>query len=312
MRMTDSVKVFAPATVANVTCGFDILGFAVDAPGDEIVLKMNNEGKVVIREILGDDGRLPLDPGKNTCGVVIQHFLRDLGSGQGIDIFLHKKMPLGSGLGSSAASAVAAIYAINELMGRPFTKKELLPYAMEGERVACGAAHADNVAPSLLGGFILVRSYDPLDTIALTVPDELYATLVHPQIEVRTKDAREILKREIRFSDAVRQSGNVGGLIAGLLMSDYELIGNSLVDHIVEPIRAILIPGYDEIKAAAKDQGALGAGISGSGPSLFSLSKGHDTAVNMGEAMREIFNTMDIENEVYISKINQIGPKVLD
>lgn len=310
--MTDSVKVFAPATVANVTCGFDILGFAVDAPGDEIVLKKNNEGKIIIREIRGDEGRLPLDPGKNTCGVVIQHFLRDLASGQGVDIFLHKKMPLGSGLGSSAASAVAAIYAINELMGRPCSTKQLLPYAMEGERVACGAAHADNVAPSLLGGFVLVRSYDPLDTIALSVPDDLYATLIHPQIEVRTKDAREILKREIRFSDAVRQSGNVGGLVAGLLMSDYELISNSLVDHIVEPIRAILIPGYDEVKAAARDQGALGAGISGSGPSLFALSKGRDKASNTGEAMREIFNAMDIENEVYISKINQIGPKVLD
>ncbi|MCC5927812.1 MAG: homoserine kinase [Cyclobacteriaceae bacterium] len=310
--MTDSVKVFAPATVANVTCGFDILGFAVDAPGDEITLKKNNQGKVIIREIKGDEGRLPLDPGKNTCGVVIQHFLRDLALDQGIDIFLHKKMPLGSGLGSSAASAVAAIYAINELMGKPCTRKELLPYAMEGERVACGAAHADNVAPSLLGGFVLVRSYDPLDTIALPVPDELFATLVHPQIEVRTKDAREILKREIRFSDSVRQSGNVGGLVAGLLMSDYQLISNSLVDHIVEPIRAILIPGYDEVKAAAKEQGTLGAGISGSGPSLFALSKGHQTAYNIGEAMREIFNAMDIENEVYISKINQIGPKVLD
>ncbi len=310
--MPDSVNVFAPATVANVTCGFDILGFAVDAPGDEVILKKNNSGKVVIREISGDGGKLPYDPEKNTVGVVISRFLDDLELDLGIDIYLTKKMPLGSGLGSSAASSVAAIYAINELVGRPRSVQNLLPYAMEGERVACGAAHADNVAPGLFGGFVLIRSYQPLETVKIPVPDNLYATIIHPQIEVRTKDAREILKREIRFSDSVRQSGNVAGLIAGLLMSDYELIGKSMHDYIVEPIRSILIPGYDEVKQAALNSGALGAGISGSGPSLFALNKGKEIAEKSAIAMQEVFLSLGIDNEVYVSKINEIGPKVLD
>ncbi|MGF1639255.1 MAG: homoserine kinase [Cyclobacteriaceae bacterium] len=310
--MPDSVNVFAPATVANVTCGFDILGFAVDAPGDEVILKKNNSGKVVIREISGDGGKLPHDPEKNTVGVVISRFLDDLELDLGIDIYLTKKMPLGSGLGSSAASSVAAIYAINELVGRPRSVQNLLPYAMEGERVACGAAHADNVAPGLFGGFVLIRSYQPLETVKIPVPDNLYATIIHPQIEVRTKDAREILKREIRFSDSVRQSGNVAGLIAGLLMADYELIGKSMHDYIVEPIRSILIPGYDEVKQAALNSGALGAGISGSGPSLFALNKGKEIAEKSAIAMQEVFLSLGIDNEVYVSKINEIGPKVLD
>ncbi len=310
--MPDSVNVFAPATVANVTCGFDILGFAVDAPGDEVILKKNNSGKVVIREISGDGGKLPYDPEKNTVGVVISRFLDDLELDLGIDIYLTKKMPLGSGLGSSAASSVAAIYAINELVGRPRSVQNLLPYAMEGERVACGAAHADNVAPGLFGGFVLIRSYQPLETVKIPVPDNLYATIIHPQIEVRTKDAREILKREIRFSDSVRQSGNVAGLIAGLLMADYELIGKSMHDYIVEPIRSILIPGYDEVKQAALNSGALGAGISGSGPSLFALNKGKEIAEKSAIAMQEVFLSLGIDNEVYVSKINEIGPKVLD
>jgi len=308
----DSIKVFAPATVANVTCGFDILGFAVDAPGDEIILRKKNVDDVIISKITGDEGKLPLDADKNTCGVVIKKFLNDLNIRQGIDIELHKMMPLGSGLGSSAASSVAAIFAINELLDRPKSIEELLPYAMEGERAACGAAHADNVAPSLYGGFVLIRSYDPLDTIKLPVPENLYATLIHPQIEVKTKDAREILRKEILFRDSVKQSGNVAGLIAGLLLPDIDLLSRSLHDHIVEPIRSILIPGYDEVKDAAIQAGAIGAGISGSGPSLFALSVAKETANKVGNEMSEVFASLEIESEVYVSQINVNGPKILD
>ena len=247
--MFESIKVFAPATVANVTCGFDILGFAVDQPGDEIMLRKSDTGQVRIVQITGDNGILPKDPEKNTCGAVIRMFLQDIGSDQGIDIYLDKKMPLGSGLGSSAASSVAAIYAINELLGKPKKIEELLPFAMEGERVACGAAHADNVAPGLYGGFVLIRSYDPLDVIRLKTPDELYATLVHPQIEVKTKDAREILRKQIFFKDSVKQSGNVAGLVAGLLTSDFDLISRSMHDYIVEPVRSILIPGFSIVRS---------------------------------------------------------------
>lgn len=309
--MQDSIKVFAPATVANVTCGFDILGFAVDQPGDEITLKKNDHGRVEILEITGDDGALPLDPDKNTSGVVIKKFLNDLGSGQGVDIFLEKKMPLGSGLGSSAASSVAAIFAINELMGKQKKLEELLPYAMEGERIACGAAHADNVAPGLYGGFVLVRSYRPLDVIRLRTPENLFATVVHPHIEVKTKDAREILRKRIYFEDSIKQSGNVAGLIAGLLTSDYELISRSMHDHIVEPIRSILIPGYDEVKERVMEIGALGAGISGSGPSIFALSNNEEIANLVGMEMRKTYAGIDIECETYVSRINQFGPRII-
>ncbi len=309
--MKDSVKIFAPATVANVTCGFDILGFAVDAPGDEIILRKSRSREVVITKITGDEGKLPYDTDKNSCGAVVRQFLHDLGSDQGIDIELHKMMPLGSGLGSSAASSAAAIFAVNELMGRPKSLQELLPYAMEGERIACGAAHADNVAPALFGGFVLIRSYDPLDTIKLPVPEKLYATLIHPQIEVKTKDAREILRKEIFFRDSVKQSGNVAGLIAGLLLPDLDLLSRSLHDYIVEPIRSILIPGYDEVKKAALDAGALGAGISGSGPSLFALSDAKETAEKIGNEMSCVFATLEIESEVYVSKVNEHGPRIL-
>lgn len=310
--MAGSIKVFAPATVANVTCGFDILGFAVDQPGDEIILKKRKKSGVVISKITGDEGRLPYDPEENSCGAVIQLFLRDMEIKEGIDIELHKMMPLGSGLGSSAASSVAAIFAINELMGKPLTIDQLLPYAMEGERIACGAGHADNVAPSLFGGFVLVRSYDPLDTVKLRVPETLFTTIIHPQIEVKTKDAREILRKEILFKDSVRQSGNIAGLIAGLLLPDIDLLSRSLQDHIVEPIRSILIPGYDEVKQAALDNGALGAGISGSGPSLFALSDSKKTAEIIGKKMSQEFANLEIDSEVYVSAVNPHGPKILD
>lgn len=309
--MRDSIKVFAPATVANVTCGFDILGFAVDQPGDEITLRKSNSNQVKILKITGDGGALPLDADKNTCSVVIKKFLKDLDSDQGIDIYLDKKMPLGSGLGSSAASSVAAIYAINELLGNPKKLEDLLPYAMEGERVACGAAHADNVAPGLYGGFVLIRSYDPLDVIRLKTPHELYATLVHPHIEVNTKDAREILRKQIYLKDSVKQSGNVAGLITGLLTSDYDLISRSMHDHIVEPIRSILIPGYDEVRNAAMEVGALGSGISGSGPSIFALSNQQEIAELIALEMKKIYTGFEIESETYVSKVNQIGPKII-
>jgi len=309
--MPDSIKVFAPATVANVTCGFDILGFAVDQPGDEILLRKSDSGKVSIREIKGDGGILPLDPDKNTCGAVIKMFLASIDSEQGIDIHLNKKMPLGSGLGSSAASSVAAIYAINELLDKPKALEELLPFAMEGERVACGSAHADNVAPGLFGGFVLVRSYDPLDVIKLQTPEDLFATLVHPQIEVKTKDAREILRKQIYFKESVKQSGNVAGLVAGLLTSDYDLISRSMHDHIVEPIRSILIPGFDEVKREALELGALGSGISGSGPSIFALSKNFETGQKVASKMKSVYSKLEIECETYVSRINPVGPRII-
>lgn len=307
----ESIKVFAPATVANVACGFDVLGFAVDNPGDEVILKLKSSPGVKITSITGDEGRLSKDAARNTVGVSINHFLHRIQSRQGISVELNKKMPLGSGLGSSAASAVAGVFAVNELLGMPMKQEELLPFAMEGERLACGSAHADNVAPSLLGGFVLIRSYQPLDVIKIPTPSELYCTIIHPHVEVQTKDARDILRKQIPMSDAIIQWGNVGGLIAGLMMSDYGLIGRSMQDVIIEPARAILIPGYYDVKQAALDAGAIGCGISGSGPSIFALSKDRDTAVYIGEKMQQTFNAIMIGSEVYVSKINNSGPVVL-
>lgn len=310
--LRDSVHVYAPATVANVACGFDVLGFALYEPGDEVVMRKTDSGKTEITLITGDGGKLSRNATENTAGVVVDAFLRHIGQRPGIAIELHKKMPLGSGLGSSAASAVAALFAINELMGQPLTRMEMLPFAMEAERLACGAAHADNVAPALLGGFTLVRSYEPLDVIKLNTPPDLVATVVHPHIEIRTEDARSILRKSVPLTDAIVQWGNVGGLVAGLLMSDYELIGRSLHDRIIEPLRSLLIPNFARAKQAALDAGALGCSISGSGPSIFALSTSAETAQNIANAIAAAFAEVNIGTDCYISPVNAQGPRLLD
>ncbi len=310
--MSAEIRVFAPATVANVACGFDILGFAIDRPGDEVRMRLTSEPDVRIAAIEGDGGRLPLDPAKNSVSVPVLAFLKRLKSNQGFAIELYKKMPLGSGLGSSAASAVAGVFAANALLGNPLPRAELLEFALEGERIACGSAHADNAAPALLGGFALVRSYHPLDVVQIATPDKLHCTVLHPQIEIRTEDARKILRRQILFKDAVTQWGNIAGLIAGLMNSDYELIRRSLQDVIIEPVRAILIPGFREVKQAAIAAGALGCSISGSGPSMFALSSSEETAEAVAKAMTSEMAALKIGSEVYVSKINSVGPRILE
>lgn len=312
MSERKSIKVFAPATVANVGCGFDVLGFAVNQPGDEVELRIKPDKSVTISRITGDDGKLSTDPMQNTAGISVIRYLEKIGFDKGIDIVLHKKMPLGSGLGSSAASAVAAVFGVNELLDRPMNTEDLAVFAMEGERIACGSAHADNIAPSLLGGFVLIRSYDPLDIVKIPTPVSLYATIVHPHIEIKTKDARELLRKQILLKDAVQQWGNVGGLIAGLMQSDYGLIGRSMQDVIVEPIRSLLIPGFQDVKDAALEAGALGGGISGSGPSIFAISASAAVAETAGENMKKAFEKIQIESDLYVSKINHKGPQVID
>ncbi|MCR9066803.1 MAG: homoserine kinase, partial [Cytophagales bacterium] len=264
------------------------------------------------QEITGDEGKLTLNPEKNTVSVPILRYLEKLQIKQGFDIKLHKKMPLGSGLGSSSASAVAGVFAANQLLNTPMKVEELLPFSMEGERVACGAAHADNVAPSLLGGFVIIRSYNPLDFVKISTPEELYVSIVHPDLEVNTKDARIILRQEAILNKIIAQTGNVAGMVAGLLTSNYELIGRSMTDHLIEPNRAILIPYFDEVKKAAIETGALGASISGAGPSIFAFSKGKEKADQVGQTMKEVFESADIHSNLFVSGINQNGPKILD
>lgn len=307
-----SVKAFAPATVANVSCGFDILGFAIDAMGDTVELVRKDEPGLTVVSIEGDEGRLPYEVEKNTCAVAIQAMLDEYGEQVGMDIYLKKGLPLGSGMGSSAASAVAALVAANRLLGDPFEKKALLPFAIVAEKAACGAGHADNVAPSLLGGFVLIRDYHPLDVIKLHVPDGLYCALLHPHFELKTSDSRSVLRNQISLKHSTIQSGNVAGFIAGLYQEDFDLISRSLKDVIAEPYRAVLIPGFYEMRAALKSIGALGMGISGSGPTLFALSKGSDKADEIRKAAEEIYQKVGLGVDVYFSAINTRGAYLID
>lgn len=306
----ESIKVFAPATVANVSCGYDVLGFAVNSPGDEVVMHLNNSGQVTLDVIEGDDGRLPRHPENNTVSAVVINYLRYLGIVQGVSIELYKRMPFGSGLGSSSASAVAGLVAINELMGCPLTREQLLPFAIEGERVACGNAHADNVAPALLGGLVLIRSYSPLDVVKLPVPAGLVCALVYPHIEVPTKEARQILKSHIPLKDAVTQWGNVAGLVAGFCTCNLDLISRSMQDVVIEPVRAMFIPFFYEMRQLAIEKQALGFGISGSGPSVFSLCSSHVVARNITDALSARLSEAGISSTTYVSEVNLHGPLI--
>lgn len=307
-----TIRAYAPATVANVSCGFDVFGFAVEEPGDEVILTLTSEPGVRMKKIEGDNGRLPLDAARNTAGVAVIAFLDAISSNQGVDIVLKKNLPLGSGMGSSAASSVAALVGINHLLGNPFEKKALLPFAMEAERIACGSAHADNVAPSLLGGFVLIRGYDPLDVVSIPTPPDLFCTLIHPHLELNTQDSRQVLRMNISLKDAVTQWGNIAGLVAGLMKPDYGLISRSLKDVIAEPIRSMLIPGFDRMKEKAFDNGALGSGISGSGPTIFALSTEEATARRVGEVIGKEFERIRLNSEIFVSRINPKGAMVLD
>lgn len=307
------VRVFAPATVANVACGYDVLGFAIDAPGDEVVARHCDKPGLHITAITGDDGKLPKAPEKNTAGVAALDLLKHLGmSDRGIELEIHKKMPFGSGLGSSAASAVAGAYAVNKLIGEPLSKRQLLPFAMAGEASADGAWHADNVAPCLLGGIIFIRDNEELDISTIAAPDELWAAVVHPEIEILTKVAREILPQEIPLQNATQQIGNLGGLLCGLIQSDYGLISRSIHDVIAEPRRQKLIPEFYKAKRAALAAGALGFSISGAGPSVFALCEGEEDARRAAAAVSKVFSAVELENQSYVSRINPHGVHVIE
>lgn len=307
-----SVKVFAPATVANVVCGFDILGFAVNEPGDEVIMRVTDKPGIVISKITGDDGRLPLDPNKNTVSVSVQHYLQSIGRADlGLDIELHKKMPIGSGLGSSSASTVAGLFAAKTLLGDNTDPINILPFAMKGEEMACGHGHADNVAPALFGGFVLVRSYEPLDVIRLPHPKELYCAIVFPDVDVPTREARQIIRNKINMKDAVIQWGNIAGLVSGLFMGDLDLIGRSMQDVLVEPVRSMLIPDFYKMREMAMELGAISFGISGSGPSVFAFTRDEATAKAITQKLQQHLTGIKIGSNSYVSPINDGGPKVL-
>jgi homoserine kinase len=285
------------------------LGVCLDNVGDIIHVQEISKPGIEITKIIGQD--LPLEATKNVAGVAGLALLADYGRDKGFQIQIEKGIKPGSGIGSSSASSAGAVVGINHLLGNPYTREQLIAFAMEGERVACGTAHADNVSPVLLGGFTLVRSVNPLDVVTLNSPLELVVTIIHPQIEVKTADARAVLIDKLHLKQAVVQTANLGALVTGLFKEDYDLIRRSLVDHIVEPVRSMLIPGFYELKKRANEAGALGAGISGSGPSVFALSKGMDTAQKVGLAMQKVYDEISVPYDTHISPINAKGVKIL-
>jgi len=302
------LKVFAPASVANIAVGYDIMGFAIEGPGDEIIVKHGKLAGLRITKITGTNKKLPKDPLKNTAGYAALRLLEYLGeSERPIEMEIHKKMPFGSGLGSSAASASAGVFAVNELLGRPLDKKELLRFAVEGEQIADGAWHGDNVAPSLYGGIILIRDNKTLDFIKLPVPAGIYACVVYPHINILTRDSRAVLSENVKLTDHIKQSGNLAYFIASLYRSDYEMMQRSLTDCIIEPQRAVLIPHFQEMKEIALSENCLGFSISGAGPSVFALCKNSLDAENIGEKISGLLKGYSITNDVYVSKINTIG-----
>ena len=319
----NEIKIFCPATIANLSCGFDVLGTCLENVGDEMIIRKTIEKGIRITKIIG--ANLPLETEKNVAGVAGLALLKaiklinnkyfpiniDIDIEIGFEIEIYKNIKAGSGIGSSAASAAGAVFGINELLGKPFSRKELVQFAMQGEVLASGSAHADNVAPCLLGGFTLVRSSNPLDIVRIESPSDLYATVIHPQIELKTSDMRAVLQPMISLKSAIAQWGNVGALVSGLHSSDYELIGRSLKDEIVEPLRGKFIPYFEDIKKIAIDNGALGSGISGSGPSIFALSKGKKTAEKVAKAMQLFFDKTNIEFDVHVCKINANGIKII-
>ena len=301
------IKLFCPATIANLSCGFDVLGLCLENIGDEMVIRKVTKKGIRITKIIGAD--LPLETEKNVAGVAAIALVNELNPDCGFEIEIYKNIKAGSGIGSSAASASGAVFGINELLGKPYSRKELVHFAMKGEALASGSEHADNVAPALLGGFTLVRGYNPLDIIRIESPSELYATVIHPQIELKTSEMRAVLQPLVSLKSAITQWGNVGGLIAGLYTNDYDLISRSLHDDIVEPLRGKFIPKFDLVKKGALENGALGSGISGSGPSIFALSKGIETAQKVANVMRQIYDETGIPYDIHISKINSGGIK---
>ena len=302
------IKVKCPATVANLVCGFDILGMALNEPFDLMTLKLLDEPKVIIRN--KDAFNLPTEPEKNVAGVVLLSIIEKMNSKIGFEVEIEKHIKPGSGIGSSAASAAGAAVAANLLLGNIFSNDEQVQFAMNGEKLASGVKHADNISPCISGGVSLIRCIHPLDIIAIPSP-ELFITVVHPQIEVRTSDARQILRQQVLLKDAIRQWGNIAGLVAGFLKNDLDLIGRSLEDVIIEPVRSILIPGFAEIKSGCKEAGALGGGISGSGPSVFMLSKNETIARAVEKVMIDIYERIGIEYNTYVTTINNKGVEVL-
>ena len=306
----DEIKIFSPATVANVACGYDVLGFCLDTIGDEMVIRKSQEKGIRITKIEGFD--LPFNVEENVAGVSALAMYNAIDVDFGFEIEIYKNIKPGSGIGSSAASAVGSVFGMNELIGKPFNKTQLTAFAMKGEAIASQCEHADNLAPALFGGFTLVKSVKPLEVLQLPTPKDIFAVVIHPQIEIKTSESRAILPSKVELKNAINQWANVGSLVHALHTNNYDLLSRSLQDHVVEPYRSQLIPYFKEVKQAALDSGALGCSISGAGPSIFTLNKGLDSANRVKHAMQNIYDKTTIDFEIYVTKINEEGVKILN
>ena len=307
--MKNEIKIFSPATVANVACGYDVLGFCLDTIGDEMVIRKTQEKGIKITKIEGFD--LPFEASENVAGVSALAMYEALKPDCGFEIEIYKNIKPGSGIGSSAASAVGSVFGMNELLGKPFNKTQLTAFAMKGEALASQCEHADNLAPALFGGFTLVKSVKPLEVLQLPTPKDIFAVVIHPQIEIKTSESRAILPSKVELKNAINQWANVGSFVHALHTNDYDLLSRSLEDHVVEPYRSQLIPHFKEVKQAVLDSGALGCSISGAGPSIFTLNKGLDSANRVKRAMQNIYEKTTIDFEIYLSEINTEGIKIL-
>ncbi len=305
-------KFFAPATSANLSAGYEIFGLALEQPGDIVTAVKIEQAGVQLLSLTGDNGKLPKDPEKNTATVAVTALLKHLNYQGGIGIHLEKQLPLCSGMGSSAASAAAAVAAVNHLLDAGLSNKQLVPFAMEGERLACGSAHADNVAPALMGGLVLVRSYQPLDLVAIPIPENLHYAIVNPEILISTAESRDKVPQQINIADAVAQMGNAAAFIAALAQGDFDLLSRAAEDFIAEPARASLIPGFSLVKQAALESGAAASGLSGSGPSMFALTDSLKTAQKCATAMIEVFTMQDIRSTSYVGQVSKQGARLID
>tara|TARA_R110000751_G_scaffold239939_2_gene340610 strand:- start:230 stop:1153 length:924 start_codon:yes stop_codon:yes gene_type:complete len=305
----NEIKIFSPATVANVSCGFDVLGFCLDTIGDEMIIRKTDKKGIHITKIEGYD--LPFEAEKNVAGVSALAMLEDANPDFGFEIEIYKNIKPGSGVGSSSASAVGSVFGMNELLGKPYNKTQLTNFAMKGEALASQCEHADNIAPAIFGGFTLVKSVAPLEVLQLPTPKDLFAVIIHPQIEIKTSESRAILPKQIALQDAITQWSNVGSLVHALHTNDYELLSRSLTDVVAEPHRSQLIPHFGDVRKAALQNGALGCGISGSGPSIFSLCYGNSTAQKVARSIEKVYSETGIDFQVYVSEINTKGIKII-
>ncbi|MEO9485419.1 MAG: homoserine kinase [Ekhidna sp.] len=305
----EKIKVFAPASIANVGCGYDTFGFAVDSIGEELELSKRTDSKLVIAQVEGAD--LSKDADKNVATIAIKALLSALEIDQGFDISIRKFFKPGSGLGSSASSAAGAVFAVNELLDKPFSKKELIPFALEGEAFASKCYHADNVAPSLLGGFQVIRSYDPLDLFDIKAEIDLQVLVIFPQVQIKTAESKKLLPSKIPISLARDQWGNVAGLIHALYAKDYNLLNRSISDFIAEPVRSGFIPFYDEVKRTVSEAGAVGFNISGSGPSMFALFKSEAEIETAIDGIESLYLDSDFDFSLYRTSIDFQGCRVI-